>query len=66
MHSETVRAPEYPAGIVWRVTLFEPAVGIFKRFLSEELVLYDLSLHCLPVQFLNVTKVCRDFLLPSI
>jgi len=46
MHSETVRAPEYPAGLVWRVALFEPAVGIFRRFLSEELVLYDLSLHC--------------------
>lgn len=68
IHVCTVRlwAPEYPAGFVWRVALFEPAVVILKRFLSEELVLYDLSLHCSPIQFLNATKVCGDSLLPSI
>lgn len=37
-----------------------------QRFLSEGLVLCDLSLRCSPIQVWNAIKVCRDFFLPSI
>lgn len=36
VYSETMQAPAYPAGIVWQLTSFEPAIGILERCLSEE------------------------------